>query len=153
MYLHTCNGSSTVPNEKARADNNRNNHSCVLKITTGKSSILLTGDIEAAAEQKLVHDYGEKLAANILVAPHHGSQTSSTIEFIQQVKPKFVLFPTGKDNRYRFPRENIVARYQQIGCQTYNTAEQGAIIFDMTPEQVFLPTLWRQEQLRFWKDI
>lgn len=133
-------------------EHNRNNLSCVLKITTGNSSILLTGDIEAGAEKTLVNYFKNtnKLQSNILIAPHHGSKTSSTLEFIQQVNPDFVLFPTGKDNRFGFPRERVVKDYQKLGSQLFNTAQDGALIFDLKPEEIVPPTIWRAKQIRFW---
>ena len=136
----------------AETQRNRNDLSCVLKISTGNNSILLTGDIESGAEKKLVATYGKKLKANILVAPHHGSQTSSTLEFMAQVNPDFVLFPTGKDNRFGFPRAPVIARYAQLGSHLLNTAETGAIIFDLSSEKIALPITWRKKQTRFWHE-
>lgn len=132
------------------SEKNRNNLSCVLKISTGKSSLLLTGDIEAGAEKALLNHYKADLAAEILVAPHHGSKTSSTFEFVQAVQPKYVLFPTGKDNRFGFPKQVVVDQYQKLGSYLYNTAEQGAILFTVTPEEVSEPIVWREQQRRFW---
>jgi competence protein ComEC len=132
---------------------NRNNLSCVLKVSTGKSSILLTGDIESEAEKILVNTYRQKLGSSILIAPHHGSQTSSTPDFIEQVKPDYVLFPTGKDNRFGFPRAAVITRYQELGSQLYNTAAHGAILFKLTPEGVGQPIVWREKQTRFWHGL
>lgn len=133
-----------------QAEKNRNNLSCVLKVSTGKNSILLTGDIEAGAEKTLLETYKEKLITDILIAPHHGSKTSSTKAFIEQVQPTFVLFPTGKDNRFGFPIESVTTRYAELGCQLLDTAKDGAIIFDLTPEQILPPISWRSTQTRFW---
>ena len=68
-----------------------NNNSCVLKIQTSAGSVLLTGDIEAKAEKSLVNNAIEQLPATILVAPHHGSKTSSTQPFIEAVHPETIL--------------------------------------------------------------
>lgn len=139
-----------VLHPRMQLEKNRNNLSCVLKVSTGKNSILLTGDIEAGAEKVLLDTYKEKLKTDILIAPHHGSKTSSTQAFIEQVNPKFVLFPTGKDNRFGFPIQSVTTRYSALGSQLLDTAKDGAIIFDMTPEQILLPTIWRSTQTRFW---
>ncbi len=133
-------------------ERHRNNLSCVLKITTGKSSILLTGDIEAGAEKSLVNKYKHQLASNILVVPHHGSKTSSTPDFIEQVNADFVLFPTGKDNRFGFPIQSVTTRYTESGGQLFDTAKQGAIIFDLNPEQISRPVIWREGRKRFWSN-
>lgn len=108
-----------------------NNSSCVLRISVDKQQILLTGDIEKAAEEYLLHNNLSELAATILVAPHHGSSTSSTIEFVQAVHPRYVLFPVGYLNKYHFPKANVVERYQQIGAKMYDTAQYGAIRFKL----------------------
>lgn len=131
-------------------EKNRNNLSCVLKVSTGKNSILLTGDIEAGAEKTLLETYPEKLRANILIAPHHGSKTSSTQAFIEQVQPDYVLFPTGKDNRFGFPIQSVTARYAQFGSQIFDTAKHGAIMFELNAEGISQPVIWRQSQNRFW---
>src|SRR5699024_1088004 len=76
-----------------------NNYSCVLRITSGKQHVLIAGDIERSAEQKLVAINAHKLSATILVAPHHGSLSSSSPAFIAAVHPKNVLFAVGYRNR------------------------------------------------------
>lgn len=67
----------------------------MLQIASRYGKILLTGDIEAPAEAWLTHHYGERLQATVLVAAHHGSNTSSTLPFLQQVRPEIVLIPAG----------------------------------------------------------
>ena len=104
-----------------------NDQSCVLKITTGKSSLLLTGDIERPSEIYLVKHTGRQLKATVLVAPHHGSKTSSTTAFIAKVHPQYVLYPTGFLNRFHFPNTIVQLRYQQAGVQSFDTAKDGAV--------------------------
>lgn len=109
----------------------KNNSSCVLRIETSEGAILLTGDIESPAEAYLVGHTASVLPATVLVAPHHGSKTSSTPDFVNAVKPACVLFPTGYKNRYRFPNEVVVERYQQIKAGWFNTSSSGAVMFDL----------------------
>ena len=98
-----------------------NDASCVLKVIQGANSILLSGDIERRAEKQLVAKYGSNLRSTILVAPHHGSATSSKPNFVAAVAPKYVLFPAGYKNRFRFPNKKVVARYEKIGAEMLNT--------------------------------
>ena len=105
-----------------------NNSSCVLRIETAAGRVLLlTGDIERSIEQQLVEQHARRLAADVLVAPHHGSRTSSTDGFVNAVHPEYVLFPVGYRNRFGFPKPDVVARYQRIGARTLDTASNGAV--------------------------
>ncbi|WP_339767285.1 DNA internalization-related competence protein ComEC/Rec2 [uncultured Paraglaciecola sp.] len=104
-----------------------NNSSCVLQITDGFTEVLLTGDIDASVEQKLVSHYGTLLQSHILLAPHHGSNTSSSREFINAVAPDYVIFSQGFMNRWGFPRNEVLKRYQQTDAALFRTSEQGQI--------------------------
>jgi competence protein ComEC len=115
-------------NEVIALMDDTNNRSCVLKIQ-GKHSVLLTGDIEAQREDWLVSIDPDSLKADLLVAPHHGSSTSSTIGFINQVSPEAVIFTVGKDNRWNFPKPDVIARYKAIKSQIYRTDRHGAVSF------------------------
>jgi competence protein ComEC len=107
----------------------RNNLSCVLQITIGKTKILLPGDVEKSTESQLVKQLGNKLKSNILVAPHHGSKTSSSWKFIMAVDPQYVLYPVGHQNRFKFPAKQVVERYKLLGAKQFSTAQCGAISF------------------------
>jgi len=104
-----------------------NDNSCVLMVTGKHGAVLLVGDIEAAAESWLVDNYGEDLQTKVLIAPHHGSKTSSTMKFLQTVKPKFVLIPAGYRNQFGHPHSSVLQRYQQADINWLNTASSGAI--------------------------
>ncbi|MFZ9034557.1 MAG: DNA internalization-related competence protein ComEC/Rec2 [Francisellaceae bacterium] len=108
-----------------------NNGSCVLKISYRGLSVLMTGDIEAKAEHELVKTYGKNLQSTVLIAPHHGSKTSSTTAFIDAVSPHYVIFSSGFHNRYGFPHELVVERYRQRQIRQYNTADSGAVIINI----------------------
>lgn len=129
-----------------------NNSSCVLRIETKNNAILLTGDIEKPAEEYLVHHADLSLPATILVAPHHGSRTSSTPAFIEAVHPNTVLFPLGYKNRYHFPNRFIVARYKQANIAMFDTAQNGSIILDMGDKPPIKMHFWRDLEKHVWGD-
>ena len=127
-----------------------NDASCVLKISAGGQSVLLPGDIEKPAERDLLRSAGAQLHADILVAPHHGSNTSSTLAFIQAVRPHFVLFPVGYRNRYGFPRPRVVARYRKLGAELVRTDQAGAIEFVLGGDQL-IAQQYRRRHHRYWQ--
>ena len=79
-----------------------------MQVITGGGRILLTGDIEVKAEQALVRDYGTELESSVLVVPHHGSNTSSTLSFLSAVRPKIAVVSAGSHNRYGHPSSEVV---------------------------------------------
>lgn len=107
--------------------NDKNNSSCVLQIKNKTGEILLTGDIEKLAEDYLITTYGSQLKSTVLVLPHHGSQTSSSLHFIQTVSPKYAIISAGFDNRYHFPHPQTLLTLQKLNINYYNTAENGMI--------------------------
>jgi competence protein ComEC len=109
--------------EKWREDNNS---SLVLKIALGSKSFLFPGDIMAKAEQELVAMRRDALKSTFLVAPHHGSKTSSTVAFLEQVDPEFVIISSGWRNRFGFPHPSVLKRYAVRGCRVLRTDSQGA---------------------------
>jgi competence protein ComEC len=112
----------------ARRYRKGNNASCVIRIEArGGRRILLTGDIEAEPERRLLQSSRDRLPVDVLVVPHHGSLTSSSPAFVESVRPDYALFPTGYRNRFRFPREPVVERYRKAGSVLLDTAPQGAI--------------------------
>ena len=126
-----------------------NNNSCVLKITNQQGSVLLTGDIEAQAESWLVQQYGEALKAELLIAPHHGSKTSSTMSFLDTVKPVDVFIPAGYRNRFGHPHRSVLARYHDINAHWFNTADSGAIIASFKNPVMSVAT-WRDINGKYW---
>lgn len=104
-----------------------NARSCTLKITHRLHSMLLPGDIEAVQEKELVGADAVKLKATVLLAPHHGSGTSSTLPFLQAVQPQMAVFQVGYRNRYHHPKPEIFARYADLGIIRYRNDLSGAI--------------------------
>jgi competence protein ComEC len=130
-----------------------NDLSCVLQITTMGQTLLLTGDIEATAERLLVAQYGEQLRSDILVAPHHGSKTSSSQSFVDNVSPQWVLFPVGYRNRYGFPHASVISRYRTLGARALNSFSAGAISFNLCDQCPLEPQSYRQQGRRYWHNI
>lgn len=105
------------------ADNN--DASIVLKITYGNVSFLLTGDAGVALEKEMLQ---YDIRATVLKAGHHGSNTSSSMDFIQAVKPKVTILSYGQDNKYGHPHAEVMERLQAVDSKVYATAEAGTII-------------------------
>ncbi len=118
------------PEDKLINENILNNNSIVMKFVSGNFDMLFTGDIEKIAEDRLVELYKNtnKLKADILKVAHHGSKTSSTIEFIELVKPQIALIGVGKNNNFGHPNKEITERLKNNNIQIYRTDECGEII-------------------------
>lgn len=130
----------------------RNNTSCVLRVAAGRGAALLTGDIEVAAERYLVDTQPQQLPADVLLAPHHGSLTSSSEGFIDAVGPDWVLFPVGYGNRYGFPKAQVLARYKGRGVEMLDSARHGAIQLRLGPgEGAQLVQTYRQSAAHYWQ--
>jgi len=130
-----------------------NGQSCVLRIDAGGTSALLTGDIEAGAERRLVADARDALAAQILVVPHHGSRTSSVEPFLDSVGPRVAVFPVGYRNRFGHPHRTVLARYEARGIPLPRTDRDGAVRFDVAPAGGgFGFERYRDAQRRYWMD-
>ena len=130
-----------------------NNSSCVLKISNGLKSILLTGDIEKLAEKELVKNQKINLSSDILVAPHHGSKTSAEKDFLNAVHPKYVLFAVGYRNRYHFPHSSVISKYTELHVKMLDTVHAGAIQFAIhNNDKIADPALYRVINKRYWND-
>ncbi|MBU3736608.1 MAG: MBL fold metallo-hydrolase, partial [Methylobacterium sp.] len=133
----------------ASADRSDNDRSCVLKIATGHGSVLLPGDIERRSELELLERNGGRLRADLLLAPHHGSRSSSTGGFVDAVQPDIVVFTAGYRNRFRHPHPEVVARYRDQGSRMLRSDRDGAILFTFASGTVkVLP--WREQRPRYW---
>lgn len=128
-----------------------NDNSCVLKIESAHGAVLLTGDIEAAAESRLVETYHETLKANILIAPHHGSKTSSTLAFLQAVHPDTIMIPAGYRNQFGHPHQAVLARYRDIKATWLNTADKGAITVNISNNAIAVKSM-REIEGKYWNN-
>ncbi len=104
-----------------------NNNSLVLKVSLGDVSFLFPGDIEKPAEAELARLFPESLASTVLIAPHHGSRTSSTSVFLNRISPEIVVISCARAGRYHFPHSGVIERYHRKGYQIYSTAINGAV--------------------------
>jgi len=127
-----------------------NNLSCVLRVSNTSGSVLLSGDIEKEAEKQLLQRYGADLQSTLLIAPHHGSKTSSSADFIDAVSPDFTLFPVAYRNRYHFPHDTVVKRYADRDIKLLNSADHGAIEFKFLTNSILPPITWRQVNKKIW---
>lgn len=103
----------------------RNNNSVVAKLSYGEIDFLLTGDMESQTEQKILSRH---LEAEILKAGHHGSKTSSSISFLDEVQPEVVIISAGKNNSYGHPHQALLNRINRYTDEIYVTYEVGSIV-------------------------
>lgn len=129
-----------------------NDRSCVVQVRARNTTLLLSGDIERAAEQSLLQRHGAGLKSDVLVVPHHGSRTSSTGDFIRAVSPEIAVFPVGYRNRFGLPNRDVVARYREHGVRLLSTVDSGAIRIDTTGAGITV-TEHREKQRRFWHTL
>jgi len=136
-----------APSDHAFAKENDN--SCVLKVAARDWSVLLTGDIEQTAEAWLVEHQAMALPSTILIAPHHGSKTSSSMTFLRAVAPEMILIPAGHLNRFGFPHRDVLERYQRLHMPWRIQGEQGAIRI-LSHDGGWLMTSERTLRSRYW---
>ena len=105
-----------------------NNNSLVFKLHIRDLSILFTGDIEKVVEEDLVNIYGNNLSSDVLKVPHHGSISSSSDEFINDINPTYAIISVGEFNRYRFPHHDVIHRYTMRGIKIYRTDLHGTVV-------------------------
>ena len=129
------------PSVKANAD------SCVLRIAGGGRAVLLAGDIEQAQEAQLVAA-GQPLQADLLLVPHHGSKTSSSPAFLDQVAPRIVLVQAGYRNRFGHPAPEVLRRYETRDIQVMQSARCGAMLWHS--EDAGRVQCERARSLRYW---
>ena len=117
------------------------NASLVLRLVYGEVSVLLTGDIFEAAERGMLKS-GAALDSDVLKVPHHGSDSSSTAEFLGAVSPAAAVISVGADNRFGHPAEGVVRRLEEfVGVGgLYMTSEQGTVEFVTDGETLWVRT-------------
>ena len=141
--LHPLWGSYNDPTVK---DNNRG---CVLRVVGTTAGILLTADIERLSEQQLLQRDSARLSADVLIVPHHGSTTSSSDAFVDQVHPQIAIVPVGYRNRFGHPAAVVLARYERLGARVFRTDRDGAVLVRLG--DAISIQAWRQERPRYWQ--
>lgn len=108
---------------------NENDVSLVFQLHYDQKTFLFTGDIEEQVEQDLVDVYQKRLKSDVLKVPHHGSITSSTKQFLDYVNPSYAVISLALDNKFGFPNQSVLSRYQKISCVIYRTDLNGTISY------------------------
>ena len=135
-------------------DSKDNNRSCVLRVNNAWHSVLLTADIERAAENWLVEraEKGETLVSDVLVVPHHGSKTSSSSVFLDAVKPQLAVITSGYRNRYHHPHADVIKRYTEQQIPVVNTVDAGALSLDFPNSTAAVSVArWRNVKPHIWQ--
>jgi competence protein ComEC len=122
--------------------------SCVLRVSNGRHSAWLGGDIDAAQEVRLAMSRPE-LRATVMLAPHHGSQTSSSPVLLNTLTPRWVIVQSGYRNRFGHPAESVLERYRQRGIEWVNSPECGAATW--RSEEPGSVVCQREMTRRYWK--
>ncbi len=129
-----------------------NQSSCVLRIETAHGAALLTGDIDELIEARLLRLPAKDLHADVVTVPHHGSGGSSSEDFVAATGARLALISSGYANRFRHPRDNVIARWQAAGAEPLISSELGAIRVRIGADGV----AWQAERLesrRFWDAV
>jgi competence protein ComEC len=126
-----------------------NDASCVLRISGPGGSVLFVGDVMKKGEKRLLALQAD-LRSDLLVAPHHGSNSSSTPPFVAAVQPHAVWFPVGYRNRWDFPKPEVEARYLPLAALA-DTANDGALCMQFRAgSKPVLSMRWRRDAVRLW---
>jgi competence protein ComEC len=123
-----------------------NDSSCVLKVESGASSLLVTGDIERRGEAAVAT---QPIDADVVVVPHHGSATSSSPAFVAAAGAKHAIVSAGYANRWGFPRAEVRERWQQSGAVMTVTGDSGAVTILLSPDNIAVAAE-RDGRHRYW---
>ncbi|WP_298439301.1 DNA internalization-related competence protein ComEC/Rec2 [uncultured Ferrimonas sp.] len=126
-----------------------NDGSCVLLLDSGQHRLLLPGDLEAAGEQAWLAATLQP-QVDVLVAPHHGSSTSSSAAFVAATTAKWVLVAAGRNNRWRFPKAEVLQRYHEQGAKVLVSGQLGQIQLRFTEDGEITASNYRQHWAPWW---
>jgi competence protein ComEC len=144
------------PNDDEAIESKTNNRSCVLRISRGERSVLLTGDLEAKGEWALLARTdareGEKpLASSVLVLGHHGSRTSTSADFLSAVQPQWALISAGYRNQFHHPSPVVLERLQAAHIPWLNTSHSGAVTVQIDALGKMSLHEFRREAGHYWQ--
>jgi competence protein ComEC len=122
----------------------------VLRVVAAGGSALLTADIERSAEALVLAHAAARLAADVLLVPHHGSATSSSHAFLDHIRPRIAIVPVGYRNRFGHPAAEVLARYAALGADIYRTDRDGALLVRF--EDGASVRAWRAVRPRYWQE-
>jgi competence protein ComEC len=114
-----------------------NNNSMVIQVNFKNQSILFPGDIMKKAEEEIIA-LNDNLRSTIMLAPHHGSSSSSTPGFLKYVNPEYIVISSGRQNRFGFPEQDVLSRYKRNQIKTYRTDEDGCVSISIDGDQLNL---------------
>ena len=138
--IGNCTVEFLYPRQFIIGNRSHNNHSQVIKISDHHHSFLFTGDIEKEVENHLVEVGCSKLRATVIKVPHHGSRTSSTLDFLKCVNPELAIFSYAYNNRFNFPHEGVIQNYKSQRIKYLSTARSGGIKIISRPSSIEMET-------------
>lgn len=106
-----------------------NNYSVVLRLEYGQNAFLFTGDAEDVSEKEMLN-LSQDLNVDVLKVGHHGSTSSTTLDFLKRVDPEYAVISVGKDNTYGHPTQTTLNRIERYGVEIYRTDELGTIVVE-----------------------
>ena len=115
---------------------NLNNMSLVIKLTYKNKTFLFMADAESEEEANLIRQYKENLKADVIKVGHHGSDSSSSLDFLTLVQPEYAVISVGKDNDYGHPHQATLNALQQVGAKVYRTDRDGTIVCTTDGEEI-----------------
>ncbi len=136
-----------------KAQESDNDGSCVVLVQHAGRRFLLTGDIERSREQAMVRYWQSALGVDVLIAAHHGSQTSSTLTFLKWTRPDFVAFSAGRGNRFGHPSTNVMNRFAARGTTISSTAADGAISYSVNDHGNITVEGMRDGTIPYWLQL
>ncbi|MFK7830408.1 MAG: DNA internalization-related competence protein ComEC/Rec2 [Congregibacter sp.] len=135
----------------AQSTDSDNNASCVLRLEAYGRTVLLPGDIDSRRERELLAYWGDALEADVLLAAHHGSGSSSSALWLRSVSPIWVIATAGKANRFGHPAGSVVSRVRAMGAHLLNTADHGAIDIQVHTDGSIHCSVSRHRLSAFWR--
>ena len=129
-----------------------NDLSCVLRVSAAGHSVLLTADIERAAEAALLEREARRLRVDVLLVPHHGSRSSSGMPFVAAVAPRWAVVAAGYRNRFHHPSPQVLERYRSAGAGLLRTDRDGAVTIRMEASGLRVEGE-RRRRARYWRGI
>lgn len=116
-----------------------NNYSVVIRLTYGRTSYLFTGDAEKEAELDIL-EYGAELDSDVLKMGHHGSSTSSSDKFYEEVSPDICVIQCGNGNSYGHPHKETIDKINSSGAKVYRNDTDGTVIVYSDGDEIFVKT-------------
>ncbi|WP_216642706.1 DNA internalization-related competence protein ComEC/Rec2 [Hydrocarboniclastica marina] len=125
-----------------------NESSCVVEASVGDYRVLLSGDMSAVHEAEWLNARHSREPVDVVIAPHHGSKSSSTEQFVAVLNPRYALFSAGYRNRYGHPHPDVVGRYRRYGSEVLSSAGLGAVTFGFVPNNLQVHV--ERDNAAFW---